>query len=387
VIGRIIELEREFDRYLLSPRVATDPSRGVAVAARRWSDAVWMAAEAEGPMELGRELVLRGLDLARRPVFVCGAHRSGTTLVRDLLDAHPALAVLPAEGTFFTNLERRLEQLMRWQRLEFFGGEWLRRLANPIHQQPYWVLGRSSEEGSPYVAFARCLIAWWPIVRAHIGLTASSWPLAAVALAYAQCGCGLGSDSPLRHWVEKTPNNERYLSRLRAEFPDSPIVHVVRHPFAVFASHVRAARDAGERPPRAGRIAAQLLCSHRVATARSDRAADDSYLLVRYEDLLASPTRTVQRLAGFLGIAPLPILSRPTVAGAPAPSNSSFRTDAVPGRIEAAAPNWRELLDPSDRARLAAVLSKTAAQLGYELGSLPPWRRRVLQLAGWMARA
>jgi hypothetical protein len=387
VIARIIELECEFDRYLLSPRVAIDPTRAIAVAARRWSDAVWTAAEAQGPAALDRELTSAGLDLARRPVFVCGAHRSGTTLVRDLLDAHPALAVLPAEGTFFTNLERHLERLPLGQQLAFFGGEWLRRLANPIHQQPYWLLGRSCGECSPYMTFARRLMAWWPIARAHVGLTASSWPLTAVALAYAQCGCGLGGDSDLRHWAEKTPDNERFLSRLRAEFPGARVIQVVRHPFAVFASHARAARNAGEPPVRVGPIAAQLLRSYRVATAQSDDAADSPYLLLRYEDLLASPSRTAERLAEFLGIAPLPVLTRPTVAGAPAASNSSFRSNTVPGRIEAAAPDWRQLLDRPDRARLAAVLGESAARLGYDLGSLPRWRRRVGRIAGWMARA
>ena len=387
MIRRIIESECEFDRYLLSPRVAIDPSRSIAVAARRWSDTVWAAAEAEGPMELDRELISRGLDLSRRPVFICGAHRSGTTLVRDLLDAHPALSVLPAEGTFFTNLERHLERLPRRQQLAFIGGEWLRRLANPIHKEPYWLLGRSSEGGSPYVTFARCLMAWWPIASAQIGRTASSWPLTAVALAHAQCSCGLGSDSTLRYWVEKTPGNERFLSRLRAEFPGARIIHAVRHPFAVFASHARAARNAGERPVRAGPIAAQLLRSYRVAAAQSTHAADASYLLVRYEDLLESPSRTVARLTEFLGIEPLAILTRPTVAGKPAASNSSFRKDMVPGRIEAAAPDWRQVLDPADRARLAAVLGSSATALGYDIGSLPPWRRRVLRIAAWMTRA
>ncbi|MHB8815343.1 MAG: sulfotransferase family protein [Steroidobacteraceae bacterium] len=383
--GRIIELECEFDRYLLSPRVAIDPSRAIAVAATRWSDAVWAAAEAEGPMELDPELISRGLDLARRPVFVCGAHRSGTTLVRDLLDAHPALAVLPAEGTFFTSLQRHLERRTPGQHLAFFGGEWLRRLANPIHQQPYWLLGRTCAERSPYVAFARCLMAWWAIAKVHIGFTASSWPLTAVALAYAQCGCGLGTGSHLRHWVEKTPDNERFLPRLRAEFPAARIIHVVRHPFAVLASHAQEARTAGERPVRVHPIAAQLLHSHRVAAAQADHAAAASYLLIRYEDLLASPPGTVARLAEFLGIAPLPILAKPTVAGVPAASNSSFRTDMVPGRIQAAVCDARERLDPADRARLTAVLGESARRLGYDLGSLPPWRRRMLRMLTWMA--
>src|SRR6185437_8803345 len=131
----------------------------------------------------------------------------------------------------------------------------------------------------------------------------------------------------------------------------------------------------------------QLRRSYRVAIAQADHAADAAYLLVRYEDLLASPSRTVARLAEFLGIAPLPILTQPTVAGIPAASNSSFRSDMVPGCIEAAAPDGGELLDGSERARLAAVLGDSAARLGYDLGSLPAWRRSVLRITGWMARA
>src|SRR5271156_6389735 len=46
--------------------------------------------------------VLRWLE---RPVFICGHHRSGTTLLQRLLDSHPQLVVVPGEGTLFSSFK------------------------------------------------------------------------------------------------------------------------------------------------------------------------------------------------------------------------------------------------------------------------------------------
>ena len=43
-------------------------------------------------------------DIARLPVFLVGCHRSGTTLARFLLDAHPNLAC-PPESKFIAGLK------------------------------------------------------------------------------------------------------------------------------------------------------------------------------------------------------------------------------------------------------------------------------------------
>lgn len=381
----LIALERSLDRHLACPRVRPQDCRAIPEVARRWSEAVWAAAEAAGPAALGREELSRGLDLARQPVFICGAHRSGTTLVRDLLDSHPALAVLPSEGTFLTGSQRALRRCAPARRLALLGCEWLRRLANPIYQAPYWVLGRSSEVCSPYVCFARHLMAWWPVAMRYVGATASCWPLTAVALAYAQSTRGLDGSCGVRLWAEKTPTNERFLERLCAEFPRGRIIHVIRHPLAVLASREQEARNADEGPLPLRRIAKDLERSYQVAAARGRSVANGRYLLIRYEDLLATTQRSVERLAGFLDIEPLPILLAPTVAGRPAASNSSFDGDAVPGRIEPGSARLRAAApSAAGSERLRALLSDAAAQHGYELAPVPAWRRTVLRAAAWL---
>jgi Sulfotransferase family len=378
----ILELERQFDLRLARPRVAIADSSAMRLASVQWSAAIWAAAEAAGPSELAAAEVARGLDVAHRPVFVCGAHRSGTTLVRDLLDDHPALSVLPSEGTFFTNFERHLQRLRPEDRQPFLGAEWLRRLANPIHQHPYWLLGRSSPESSPYIAFARALLAWWPIAREQVGHRITSWPLVAVALAYAHSTGGLSADAIVQRWVEKTPTNERFLERLQAEFPKATFVHVVRHPYAVYASHKQAARDGGERLRNAGRVLRDLSQSLRIAVEQRRGGASDQYLLIRYEDLIEAPHNTVNRLAAFLRIEPLPILLRPTAAGLATASNSSFVIDAEPGRVDPTVHRrWADVLTRSDRERLTALMGNDAVALGYDLTPVAAWRARLLRAA------
>jgi hypothetical protein len=286
-----------------------------------------------------------------------------------------------------TNFKWHLERLRQEDWPRFLGCEWLRRLANPINQQPYWLLGRSSGAGSPYVEFGRALMTWWPLVEARLGQRTTSWPLVAVALAYAYCTAGFETALPLLRWVEKTPANERFLPRLMAEFPDAKLLHVVRHPFAVYASHLRTAQNAGRRLSGRSRILHQLRLSYREAANRSVRPTSDSYLLLRYEDLLEDTAGSVHRMASFLGIQALPILMQPTTNGIPTPSNSSFSGDEVAGRLNRRPPGDAfGVLARHDRERLSAIVADTAGMLGYPLAPLPALRRklfRILMHAEW----
>ncbi len=369
------------DLHLATPRVTAGSLAALPGAARRWSEAVWAEAQLAGPIRLDDSQIVAGLEVALRPVFVFGVHRSGTTLVRDLLDGHPGLAVLPSEGTFFTNFEPHLRRLPPGQWLPWLGCEWLRRLANPIHQQPYWLLGRSSQAGSPYITFARTLMAWWPVVSDSLGSTVSSWPIVAVALAYAHCTGGFSSTSRVQRWVEKTPTNERFRDRLAAEFPQARLLHVLRHPCAVYASHKEAARTAGERFRGSGRVLRDLKRSYRIAAGQSGSVLAGRYLAVRYEQLLDQTHATMERLAAFLEIELLPILLQPTAAGLPTITNSSFAIDAEPGRVHrTASREWVESLSVWERARIAATAGDVAASLGYAREPVSPqgaWPIRV----------
>jgi hypothetical protein len=324
-------------------------------AASEWSTAVWSAAEALGPPEIPPEQAARALELIERPVFICGTHRSGTTWLHDLLDGHPQLVVLPSEGTYYTALERRLAHLPDEQQATKMGREWLHRLVNRNNQPPFWLLGRSTPQESPYVEFARQLTAWWRVLDQHYDSRPGLWRLAAVALAWATARSDGRLPAGAAMWVEKTPTNERFLGRLWAEFPSARVIHVIREPKAVLASQ-KAAWPTAWRPTAAtAAVFRNLARSYRIAAGQAC-GPSDRYRLVRYEDVAAQPDCVMFDLAAFLGIEYSASLLEPSVAGLPATRNRFFRNDT--GNRERAL-GWLE------RECLAIAVGRNPARLGY----------------------
>ncbi|HEU0053850.1 MAG TPA: sulfotransferase [Longimicrobium sp.] len=370
MLDDLLELEDAFDRRLPPEKLQGPPSRELLDAGARWAEAAWRAAERAGPAELSPADLAWGRALAERPVFICGAHRSGTTLLRDLLDGHPALAVLPAEGTWLTGLQPKLAALPEAERLPALGREWLRRIANPINQRPYWLLGRTGRGGSPYVEFARALLAWSNAFRGEHGEMA---PHLAVALAWAWRT--RGADAKARLWVDKTPTHERFLDRLWGAFPAAKVLHIVRDPLAVLASQKRLQERAfgSFAAPRA--VLRDLATSYQIA-ARESKRAPERFHLLRYEDLYAAPDEVMRRVAAFLEIEPLPALLQPTVAGLPARNNSAFSSDGIAvshGERDAA-------LTAAEREMAAAWVGPLAERLSYSPGTPAAWRRAILRV-------
>jgi len=346
---RLCELEQAVDRLLPRPRMDGRPDPGLLRAAEAWSREAWRLACGRGP--LVPDDAPGGLALAQRPVFVCGAHRTGTTLMRDLLDGHPALAVLPSEGSWLTSLRARLGTLPPEERAEALGCEWLRRLANPAGQEPYWIAGRSSADGSPYVEFARRLLGWWDVLerRAH-----PHFPHAAVALAWADTtGRNLAQTA---WWAEKTPLNELHADALFRAHPAARVIQMVRHPVDVWASRRRLEeRVFGGFPGRRAALR-QLRDSLRIAAARR---TDPRWQVVRLEELTADRRAVMESAAAFLGVSWEEILLMPQVAGRPAQPNTSF---VGPGEARGGG-----LLDRRETAMLRGSLGAAAIALGYAL--------------------
>lgn len=377
MLTQIVRLEDLVDREL--PAVRRPPRAQLLTALTRWSDAVWAAAAAEPVPSLADATIAKGLTVARHPVFVCGVHRSGTTLVRDLLDAHPQLTVLPSEGRFFVSFEAKIQSETDGG-LSVMGREWLRRLVNPISQPPYWILGRSDTRSSPYVGFARALRTWWQALAMPLGQI-RSWPIAGLALAYAADRPYFEIPPRLMKWVDKTPTNEQFLDRIWAEYPDAKVIHVIREPSAVFASgRTLEAQVAGTR--RGGhRILRDLDLSYRIAADRQSSAAPDRYQVVRYESLIRDVRDVMTGLATFLEIDLDPILFSPTVGGLPSASNSSFGVKDTPGEIVATRVSAADRLSKWNRDVLGATVGESAAAVGYQLEPVGWLRAQLLKLS------
>jgi hypothetical protein len=368
MFNEIIDAENVLNNLLPAKRLQNGPTAHLLIAAKNWSMLVWEMAEQLGPIPLSVEQVSQGINLIQHPVFVCGVHRSGTTLVRNLLDGHPQLVVLPSEGTYYTNLEHQLQQLPQNKWAAYLGTEWLRRLVNPINQAPYWLLGRTGTDTSPYVDFARYLLAWWQTLPHSVGTT---WPHQAIMLAYASSTNNLSA----KLWVDKTPTNERFIERIWEEFPSARIIHVVREPVATLTS-----RRVME-PAITLRLALKFLrVSYQIAIEESV-LNDGKFLLLKYEQLCDNPGVVINELTDFLEIENSDLLTNATVAGIAAKANSSFNGDNTSGAIlRPVQHQQKEVFTANELRLIAANIGNAANKLGYKLPGMPPTERLFLKL-------
>ena len=365
----IQNLEDEVAWLLPEDRWVGRPPEPYLAARDRWTVAVWNAAVKAGPHLLEPEEVERGRELASRPVFVCGLHRSGTTLLRDLLDDHPQLSVLPSEGGYLTSLYPQITRLTDEEGLRFMGQEWIGRLANPTNAAPFWLLGRTTEEASPYVEFARWLAAWWDVLG---GLMA---PLQAVMLAYAS----IRGQRP-KWLVEKTPTNELHMTRIRRALPGAKFIQVVRDPYSVFASRKRADEQVFGAFTSARSVLREMEQSYRLA----EKADGAFHLVVSYEEMVSAQPYVVGSVVGnvmrFLDIKHHDALYHPTVAGLPAAANSSFSISAKPGEVLRVSTDRELGLSPEERKAVTAVAGENAVWLGYEADAMSGIERWAIRL-------
>ncbi len=214
--------------------------------------------------------------MSPRPVFVGGCPRSGTTLLRTMLNSHPELAIPHETRILIDGYRRRAE----WGDLGDPDNR--RRLAR-------WVVERKVSRYRQLVEDADELVECMVAAAPTLGSV-----LSAGFRRYAE-----------RHgkarWGEKRPSLVLNLDAVFAMFPDGQYVNVVRDPRAVVASIRRAGRQHG--------WGAHGIPGATDTWERSARAAErwrrlrgDQCLEVQYEHLVADPAAVLGRIVEFLDL-------------------------------------------------------------------------------------
>lgn len=188
-----------------------------------------------------------------RNLFVCGLHRSGTTLITDTIAQHPAIASLKHDK----GPENE--------------GEFLQS-----------VLSGGNDWGGPgRFAFAP---------QSH--LTEAS-PLATEETARAVMAAWAPYHQPDRPWlVEKSPCNLLRMRLLQALYPQAKFVIVMRHPIAVSLATQKWTHTSPFS------LMAHWLRAYQIAADDLPHLRDT--LVVRYEDFVASPHENMDRIWQFL---------------------------------------------------------------------------------------
>jgi hypothetical protein len=182
---------------------------------------------------------------AATPIFVIGSPRSGTTLLRLMLDSHPRISC--GEETHFL---RDLET----------------------------VVGRNWE-----------LVATYGLPR--------EWWIERIRELYEAFQAEVLTRSGKARWAEKDPTYTLHLRFIDELFPNASYIHLLRNGYDVVASF----RDRWGYKSAAR--AARTEWARYVSAARElgMRLPRERFLEVRYEALVAEPEREGQRIFGFLG--------------------------------------------------------------------------------------
>jgi sulfotransferase family protein len=327
----------------------------------------------ERPLTHEEQPLANATDWLRSPVFICGVHRSGTTLLQQLLDGHRELLVLPSEATYFSSFSYVARPNPTPAGLNRFAADWLARFIDP-NAQPHFKLGRISSTRSPSLLFCRRFFAWQDrLTRQEPALKRFAALLALVA-AYRDVA---SPDAQPRMWAEKTPLNEFQIRRL-APFTNARFIHLVRNPLASLSSLRKTYVKHRLRPFDAARQAATIARSLDAADRHRQRFAD-RYLVVRYEDLTAEPESEMKRVCQFLQLEPAAASLVPSVGSIPAASNSSF-DGGPPGVIHRPTGSVPE--NPADSLIVRALAARAARLHRYELkpvNRLTRWRIRLIR--------
>jgi hypothetical protein len=253
--------------------------------------------------------------MSERPLFVVGTMRSGSTLFRLILDAHPRIAI--SEETGFMGGLAAAKRIPGW----IHGAGWYERL------------GWSEEEFD-----------------------------ARIREFYAGLFERYAAEQGKQRWGEKTPMHAMHIAEMAGIFPDAVFVAIVRHPAAVAHSLVRKFHYT---PADA---VTYWDSTNKEILRRGLELGDDRFALLRYEDLVEQPEETLRELVDFLDEPWSDDLLRhndvQAARGTPRISAGNTRTrDAINTEL---AHRWADSLSGARRGMLESGAGHLARFLGYE---------------------
>jgi hypothetical protein len=269
------------------------------------------------------------------PVFILGFQRSGTTLLRLLLDAHSQLAV-PFESMSVVDFYHR--------------------------RGSYGDLSTMDQRASLVTDLlaARGISAWRPAVTIDDVDLQRCTSYAAIVdqifTAYAR-KCG----KP--RWGDKTPGYTRDVHILNELFPDAKFVHLVRDGRDAALSLVRQPWGPSDL------LSALEQWNEVVGWSRKmcRMLPPERYLEVRYEDLVTQTEHVLRQITSFLSLPfEAGMLNGNGTAAEKLPERSvAFHTNLDRPVDQTLAFEWRRRLSPADQVIALKIAGKLLAELGY----------------------
>jgi hypothetical protein len=268
------------------------------------------------------------------PVFIVGAQRSGTTVLRLMLNSHPGLAI-----AFETNFLPVLDRADTYGDLSEEANR--RRLLDDFAEE-----GRMKEAG---------LVRDREAILAHHVCDFRGF-LEAVFVEYAKLNAK-------RRWGVKCPGWVTCLDRLWDLFPGCQIIHIVRDGRDVALSLSRVSWGLNHIPRAAEDWRWKVTLGRRMGAMIADH-----YCEVRYEDLVLNPEDSLRAICYFLSEPFEPrMLEYHHEAGKEMPDRSlRWHQTSVSPLDTSKVYEWKRLMSKTDRIIFDQVAGEALELFGYE---------------------
>lgn len=271
------------------------------------------------------------------PIFVVGVPRSGTTLLRLLLNAHSKIAIGP-ETHFFKQV---------WALREKYGD-----LAKHENLQALWsdYTGEKSFEDFRFEDISSVEETIFSSSKSYAGLLKDLLTL------YAQREGKL-------IWGEKTPEHLFNVEEILEWYPTARIVHVIRDPRAVCSSLTKVPWSSDD-----------LISNARVWNRYLEHAEQlkgkpgiaSRMLEVLYEDLIANTEDTLIRICEFLDLEfETQMLEFHQQSSQYVEKDEPWKNNALSPLNTSSINKWKQEITATQRSELEAVSRKHMIQHGY----------------------
>jgi hypothetical protein len=298
------------------------------------------------------------------PLFLCGHRKSGTSMLLNLFDGHPALAAYPVDLAL----------------LYAYFPDYLAKHPDPAARRARLDRILFAETGAHLRKYEAADAVDLEAVRARFfdGLEddALGAPGALLARLFAAFQAVKGPEANrAAALVAKETSIEIYAAEILDWFPEARFIQVIRDPRDIFAA---LAAGVERHYAKLGEGHEETLASllHRARLGlrfgrlNAERYGPERYRTVRFEDLVAAPEDTMRALAAFAGIDFDPCLMCPTILGRPTPGNNYDGTAMF--EISAAnAGRWRDRIPERDAQVIEFHLAEEMAAFGYDPAFAP----------------
>lgn len=277
------------------------------------------------------------------PHFV-GCGRSGTTLFRNIFDAHPRLA-MTHEAHFVGPMAKTRA---RYERADGFDSDAFVRDLNRD--------SNFRRQGLDEAELRKALEEAEPAGYAD-----------AVRVVFSRYAGARGKSL----YGDKTPGSVSYVEVIAELFPEARFVHVIRDGRAVALSYL-------ERPEWGPRNMAEAANHWKTRVLRGAQAGRSlgpgRYAEARYEDLVADPESETRRLCDFLGLEFAPEMlqyhekGREFISATKDPE--AFKNLAKP--VSSDLRDWRQEISEADAKLFEAIAGAELARFGYPVSDISP---------------